>query len=94
MILNLTLSNKADKTNSAAIFILFLNIRQKKKMCVSGFSSEKLGMVDRHNILLYQIILFRKYSSVFRENRCPPPPKTGYGGNFSHENVTLKIRSY
>ena len=34
-----------------------------------------------------------KYSSVFRENRCPPPPKPVYGGNFSHETVTLKIRS-
>ena len=33
-----------------------------------------------------------KYSSVFRENRCLPPPKV-YGGNFSHEAVTLKIRS-
>ena len=35
----------------------------------------------------------KKYSSVFRENRCPPPPKPVYGGNFSHEAVTLKIRS-
>ena len=34
-----------------------------------------------------------KYSSVFRENRCPPPPKPVYGGKFSHEAVTLKIRS-
>ena len=34
-----------------------------------------------------------KYSSVFRENRCPPPPKPVYGGNFSHEAVTSKIRS-
>ena len=34
-----------------------------------------------------------KYSSVFRENRCPPPPKPVYGGNFNHEVVTLKIRS-
>ena len=34
-----------------------------------------------------------KYSSVFRENRCSPPPKPVYGGNFSHEAVTLKIRS-
>ena len=34
-----------------------------------------------------------KYRSVFRENRCPPPPKPVYGGNFSHEPVTLKIRS-
>ena len=34
-----------------------------------------------------------KYSSVFRENRCPPPPKPVYDGNFSHEAVTLKIRS-
>ena len=33
-----------------------------------------------------------KYSSVFRENRCPPPPKLVHGGNFSHEAVTLKIR--
>ena len=33
-----------------------------------------------------------KYSSVFRENRCPPSPKSVYGGNFSHEAVTLKIR--
>ena len=33
----------------------------------------------------------KKYSSVFRENRCPPPPKPVYGGNFSHEAVTLKI---
>ena len=33
-----------------------------------------------------------KYSSVFRENRCPPPPKPVYGGNFSHEAVILKIR--
>ena len=34
-----------------------------------------------------------KYSSVFRKNRCPPPPKPVYGGNFSHEAVTLKIGS-
>ena len=34
-----------------------------------------------------------KYSSVFRENRCPPPPKAVYSGNFSHEAVTLKMRS-
>ena len=34
-----------------------------------------------------------EYSSVFRENRCLPPPKPVYGGNFSHEAVTLKIRS-
>ena len=34
-----------------------------------------------------------KYSSVFRENRCPSPPKPAYGGNFCHEAVTLKIRS-
>ena len=31
--------------------------------------------------------LLIKYSSVFRENRCPPSL------NFSHEAVTLKIRS-
>ena len=37
--------------------------------------------------------LKRKYSSVFRENRCPPPPKPVYGGNFSHEAVTFNIRS-
>ena len=36
-------------------------------------------------------ILVIEYSSVFRE-RCPPPPKPVYGGNFSHEAVTLKIR--
>ena len=35
----------------------------------------------------------KKYSSVFRENRCPPPPKPVYGGNFCHEAVSLKIRS-
>ena len=35
-----------------------------------------------------------QYSSVFRENRCPPPPKPIYGGNFSHEAVTLEIRSW
>ena len=34
-----------------------------------------------------------KYSSVFRENRCPPPPKPVYGGNVIHEAVTLKFRS-
>ena len=35
----------------------------------------------------------QKYSSVFRENRCPPLPKPVYGGNFLHEAVTLKIKS-
>ena len=35
----------------------------------------------------------KKYSSVFKETRCPPPHKQVYGGNFSHESVTLKIRS-
>ena len=34
---------------------------------------------------------FPKYSSVLRENRCPLPPKPVYGGNFSHEAVTLKF---
>ena len=34
-----------------------------------------------------------KYSSVFRENRCPQPPKPVYGGNFNHEAITLIIRS-
>ena len=34
-----------------------------------------------------------EYSSVFRENRCPPPPKPVYGRNFIHQAVTLKIRS-
>ena len=38
-------------------------------------------------------VIIWKYSSVFRENRCPPSPKPVYGGNFSHEAVTLKIRS-
>ena len=33
----------------------------------------------------------KKYSSVFRENRCPPPPEPVYGGNFNHEAVTLKL---
>ena len=28
-------------------------------MCVSGFSSEKLGMVGRHNILFCENILYR-----------------------------------
>ena len=37
--------------------------------------------------------LSMKYSSVFRDNRCPPPLKPVYGGNFSHEAVSLKIRS-
>ena len=32
-------------------------------------------------------------SQGFQGNRCPPPPKPVYGGNFSHEAVTLKIRS-
>ena len=31
--------------------------------------------------------------AVFSEKTCPPPPKAVYGGNFSHEAVTLKIRS-
>ena len=37
-----------------------------------------------------------KYSSVFRDPpppRCSPPPKPVYDGSFSHEAVTLKIRS-
>ena len=34
-----------------------------------------------------------RHSSVFRDNKCSPPPKPVYGGNFSHEAVTLKIRS-
>ena len=41
----------------------------------------------------YSIYGKYKYSSVFRENRCPPPPKPVYGGNFSHEAANLKIRS-
>ena len=40
----------------------------------------------------YRLDQIIKYSSVFRENRCPPPHKPVYGGNFS-EAVTLKIRS-
>ena len=42
-------------------------------------------------ILHSKVTLSAKYSSVFRES--PPPPKPVYGGNFSHEAVTLKIRS-
>ena len=41
----------------------------------------------------WQTDLVFKYSSVFRENRSPPLPKPVYGGNFSHEAVTSKIRS-
>ena len=38
-------------------------------------------------------IKYLNIAAFFRENRCPPPPKPVYGGNFSHEAVTLKIRS-
>ena len=31
-------------------------------------------------------------SLTLKYSRCPPPPKPVYGGNFSHEAVTLKIR--
>ena len=53
------------------------------------------GVIPHLSYLREQIcnLLFSKYSSVFRENRCPPLPKPVYGGNFSHEAVTLKIRS-
>ena len=36
---------------------------------------------------------YPNYNSIFRENRCPPLPKPVYSGKFSHEAVTLKIRS-
>ena len=35
-----------------------VNVRPPK-MSVSGFSSENLGMVGRHNILFYRNILYR-----------------------------------
>ena len=36
---------------------------------------------------LFPLLVNGKYSSVFRENRCPSPPKPVYGGNFSHEAI-------
>ena len=44
--------------------------------------------VDR----LLKLKYLHKYSSVFRENKMSPPPKPVYGGTFSHEAVSLKIR--
>ena len=60
-------------------------MKMKKQTNVSNGT-----MLDKHSFTQYNIY---KYSSVFRENRCPPPPKPVYDGNFSHEAVTLKIRS-
>ena len=66
---------------------------------VNSVDSDQTRVVQ-HLIWVYTVCLGpkngtlgTKYSSVFRENRCPPPPKPVYGGNFNHEAVTLKIRS-
>ena len=68
----------------------------KKVPC---FRRQDIFFLWPYDLLFLATLLFSvkipglKYSSVFRENRCPPPPKPVYGGNFSHEAVTLKIRS-
>ena len=50
-------------------------------------------MHNQSGLVLLMLNAIKQYSSVFRENRCLPSPKPAYGGNFSHEAVTLKIRS-
>ena len=57
------------------------------------FQEAGAGKGSRRQSRISSVNTDEKYSSVFRENRCPPPPKPVYGGNFSHEAVTLKIRS-
>ena len=59
----------------------------------SSFSSSASFTVSLPENRQIRLISLWKYSSVFRENRYPPPPKPVYGGSFSHETVTLQIRS-
>ena len=61
--------------------------------CGYSLESPQWGVSNEYPQHLFLWKNKEKYSSVFRENRCPPPPKPVYGGNFSHEAVTLKIRS-
>ena len=66
-----------------------LHVRRMKQMATEVFKIVN----DMSPEYTKDLITIQKYSSEFRENRCPPPPKPVYGGNFSHEAVTLKIRS-
>ena len=66
-----------------------LHVRRMKQMATEVFKIVN----DMSPEYIKDLITIQKYSSVFRENRCPPPPKPVYGGNFSHEAVTMKISS-
>ena len=57
-----------------------------------GYARKKI-FLSTLNSHVFSYVTMKKYSCVFRDNRCPPAPKSAYGGNFSHEAVTLKIRS-
>ena len=61
---------------------------QLERLCSSLFASRVCKIV-KNTVSWFSC----KYSSVFRENRCPKPPKPVYGGNFSHEALKIRSRS-
>ena len=53
------------------------------KNCKVTFGFKYSNQINKNNIFIEAYIM-NKYSNVLRENKCPPPPKPVYGGNFSH----------
>ena len=87
-------------SGTALIEMEELLLSWRVQYCILHIKTGKLNEMGSRNMAEIKCCLHRKISvlkgniaAFFRENRCPPLPKPVYGGNFSHEAVTLRSRS-